>query len=131
MKKNWWCNWKKNMRNLRQFNKIKEIEPPDNLKAILRPYQVAGYQWLNYLTDIKWGGILADDMGLGKTVQAFHFLDHFRNEHGNLKALVVCPTTLIYNWENEIKKFTPELTYHIHHGAGTYKSQEKRLLIMM
>ena len=58
---------------LREFNKINEIEPPDGLKMILRPYQVAGYQWLNYLSEIKWGGILADDMGLGKTVQALSF----------------------------------------------------------
>jgi non-specific serine/threonine protein kinase len=103
--------------NLREFNKIKEIEPPYSLKMILRPYQVAGYQWLNYLTDIKWGGILADDMGLGKTVQALSFLEFYKKEKGKLKALVVCPTTLIYNWENEIKKFTPKLSYRIHHGA--------------
>ena len=73
--------------NLRQFNKIKEIDPPDDLETILRPYQVAGYQWLNYLTEIKWGGILADDMGLGKTVQAFHFLDHYRNEQGKFEGI--------------------------------------------
>ncbi|MGK2864719.1 MAG: SNF2-related protein [Chitinophagaceae bacterium] len=111
--------------NLKQFNAIKEIEPPETLKAVLRPYQVAGYQWLNYLTEIRWGGILADDMGLGKTVQALSFLDHLRNQQGNVKALVVCPTTLIYNWENEIKKFTPELTYRIHHGAGRTRSKEE------
>ena len=111
--------------NLRQFNKIEEIEPPEHLKAILRPYQVAGYQWLNYLKDIKWGGILADDMGLGKTVQALSFLDHYRSKHDNLKALVVCPTTLIYNWENEIKKFTPKLTYRIHHGPAQNKSERR------
>jgi non-specific serine/threonine protein kinase len=102
---------------LREFDKINNIEPPDHLQNILRPYQVAGYQWLNYLHEISWGGILADDMGLGKTVQALSFLEHFKAEHGKIKALVVCPTTLIYNWENEIKKFTPSLTYHIHHGG--------------
>lgn len=112
---------------LRQFNKIREIDPPDNLSAILRPYQIAGYQWLNYLTDINWGGILADDMGLGKTVQALSFLEYFRREKGNLKALVVCPTTLIYNWENEIRKFTPELTYRIHHGATRTRVKEEIL----
>jgi non-specific serine/threonine protein kinase len=111
--------------NLRNFNQIKEIEPPYNLKMVLRPYQVAGYQWLNYLREIKWGGILADDMGLGKTVQALSFLEHYRNEQGRLKALVVCPTTLIYNWENEIKKFTPKLTYRIHHGAARTRIKEE------
>jgi superfamily II DNA or RNA helicase len=102
---------------LREFNKIREIDPPEHLQTILRPYQVAGYQWLNYLTEINWGGILADDMGLGKTVQALSFLEYFRATFGKLKALVVCPTTLIYNWENEIRKFTPVLSYRIHHGG--------------
>jgi len=102
--------------NLKEFSKIKEIEPPNGLRSILRPYQVSGYQWLNYLSEVNWGGILADDMGLGKTVQALSFMQYYKNENNKLLALVVCPTTLIYNWENEIKKFTPDLTYHIHHG---------------
>lgn len=111
--------------NLRQFNKINEIAPSEHLQPILRPYQVAGYQWLNYLKDINWGGILADDMGLGKTVQALSFMEHYRNDQGKLKALVVCPTTLIYNWENEIKKFTPALTYRIHHGGLRTRVKEE------
>ena len=111
--------------NLKQFNQIKEIEPSNYLAGILRPYQVAGYQWLNYLTEIKWGGILADDMGLGKTVQALSFMEYFKKEHRKLKALVVCPTTLIYNWENEIKKFTPSLTYKIHHGGTRTRIKEE------
>jgi len=113
--------------SLKEFNKIKEIEPSYNLKMVLRPYQVAGFQWLNYLTEIKWGGILADDMGLGKTVQALSFLEHYRGEKGKLKSLVVCPTTLIYNWENEIKKFTPKLTYRIHHGPMRTRVKEELL----
>lgn len=110
---------------LREFNKINEIDPSYHLKMILRPYQVAGFQWLNYLKDINWGGILADDMGLGKTVQALSFMEHFKKEKGTLKALVVCPTTLIYNWENEIKKFTPTLTYKIHHGGTRTRTKEE------
>lgn len=113
--------------NLRQFNNIKEIDPPAHLHPILRPYQVAGFQWLNYLREIKWGGILADDMGLGKTVQALSFLEHVRAENDGVKALVVCPTTLIYNWESEIKKFTPKITYRIHHGATRTRSKEEIL----
>ena len=110
--------------NLKEFNKIKDIEPPNGLRNILRPYQVSGFQWLNYLSEVKWGGILADDMGLGKTVQALSFMQQYKNEHGKLRSLVVCPTTLIYNWENEIKKFTPNLTYHIHHGALRARDKE-------
>jgi non-specific serine/threonine protein kinase len=111
---------------IREFDKIKEIEAPQNLQPILRPYQVAGYQWLNYLNEVSWGGILADDMGLGKTVQALSFLQHYYEEHdGELRALVVCPTTLIYNWENEIKKFTPSLEYYIHHGSMRIRNIEE------
>ncbi len=102
---------------LRDFHDIREVPPPEEVGRILRPYQVAGFQWLNYLREVGWGGILADDMGLGKTVQALSFLQHYHDDQdGDLRALVVCPTTLIYNWENEIKKFTPGLTYYIHHG---------------
>jgi non-specific serine/threonine protein kinase len=103
---------------LKEFKNIEAIEAPAHLKPILRPYQESGFHWLNYLSEVKWGGILADDMGLGKTVQALSFLHHLKKENGKLKSLVVCPTTLMYNWENEIKKFTPTLTYHIHHGGS-------------
>ena len=72
--------------------------------------------------EVKWGGILADDMGLGKTVQALSFIQHIKDTNGSLKALVVCPTTLMYNWENEIKKFTQSLTYYIHHGGARDKN---------
>ena len=110
---------------LRAFKNIPEIAPPDQLVPILRPYQTAGFQWLNYLNEVGWGGILADDMGLGKTVQALTMLHHYSKFEGGLKAIVVCPTTLIYNWENEIKKFTPELTWRIHHGSLRTRSTEE------
>jgi non-specific serine/threonine protein kinase len=109
---------------LREFNRIREVPPPVHLEAILRPYQVHGFHWLNYLQDVNWGGILADDMGLGKTIQALSHLQHFRDTNGRLSALVVCPTTLMFNWENEIRKFTPSLTYHIHHGGDRTRSKE-------
>lgn len=102
---------------LRSFKQIPETTPPEDLKPVLRNYQTAGYQWLNYLNEVGWGGILADDMGLGKTVQALAMLQQYKQINGGLKAIVVCPTTLIYNWENEIKKFTPALTRMIHHGS--------------
>ncbi|HXB93185.1 MAG TPA: SNF2-related protein, partial [Puia sp.] len=109
---------------LREFNRIREIPPPAHLEPILRPYQVHGFHWLNYLQEVNWGGILADDMGLGKTVQALSFLQHYKDEHGQLSALVVCPTTLMFNWENEIRKFTPDLTYHIHHGGDRSRNRQ-------
>jgi len=109
---------------LREFNRIKEIPAPAHLEPILRPYQVHGFHWLNYLQEVNWGGILADDMGLGKTIQALSFLQHFKDVNGRLSALVVCPTTLMFNWENEIKKFTPSLTYHIHHGGDRTRNKQ-------
>lgn len=109
---------------LKLFNKIKEIPVPEHLQSILRPYQEHGFHWINYLKDIGWGGILADDMGLGKTVQALSYMHYFRHSTGKLKALVVCPTTLMFNWENEIKKFTPSLTYYIHHGGDRARGKD-------
>ena len=123
-KKNFLLSWMKNMNGLRNYKNIPEVEVPEELQNRLRPYQTSGYHWLNYLNDVGWGGILADDMGLGKTVQALSMLSHYAKHEGSLKALVVCPTTLIYNWENEIKKFTPSLTWSIHHGSMRTRNPE-------
>lgn len=109
---------------LREFKNIPEIEAPEALREVLRPYQVSGYQWLSYLNDVGWGGILADDMGLGKTVQALSMLEKFKRVNGSLKSIVVCPTTLIYNWQNEVKKFTPSLSVIIHHGNARSRDAE-------
>lgn len=118
---------------LKEFKNIPEIPAPADVTAVLRPYQLAGYQWLSYLNDVGWGGILADDMGLGKTVQALTMLEHYKSENKGILALVVCPTTLIYNWQNEVKKFTPSLTFHIHHGSTRTRSaaelQEHNIII--
>jgi SNF2 family DNA or RNA helicase len=110
---------------LKEFKNIPEIPAPAQLQSILRPYQTSGYQWLNYLNEVGWGGILADDMGLGKTIQALSMLHHYKESTGELKAIVVCPTTLIYNWKNEVEKFTPTLTWHIHHGSTRGRSAEE------
>jgi non-specific serine/threonine protein kinase len=109
---------------LRNFKSIPETDVPKELEHKLRPYQISGFNWLNYLNNVGWGGILADDMGLGKTVQALSVLSHYEKQEGHLKALVVCPTTLIYNWENEIQKFTPTLTRYIHHGSFRTRKPE-------
>lgn len=109
---------------LRSFNRINEVDPPSALSHILRPYQVAGYHWLNYLNEVGWGGILADDMGLGKTVQALSFIQRFKESNEKMTALVVCPTTLMFNWENEIKKFTPKVSYKIHHGGERIRDKK-------
>ncbi len=109
---------------LRSFNRIKEVDPPKDLSQVLRPYQVAGYHWLHYLSEVGWGGILADDMGLGKTIQALSTLQLYKEKQKTMSVLVVCPTTLMFNWENEIKKFTPQLTHLIHHGGERQRNKK-------
>ncbi|MBE5940851.1 MAG: ATP-dependent helicase [Lachnospiraceae bacterium] len=85
-----------------------EYEIPEVLKGILRGYQETGYYWLKTLDECGFGGILADDMGLGKTIQIISVLES-EKECGR-PSLIVTPSSLIYNWENEIKKFAPSLT---------------------
>ena len=76
-------------------------EIPDIVTASLRPYQVVGFQWLKTLAHYGMGGILADDMGLGKTLQAIVYICSFPGQ----KTLIVCPTSLAYNWQDEFQKF--------------------------
>ena len=90
---------------------------PVAVQAQLRDYQVAGFRWMCLLNEMGWGGCLADDMGLGKTLQTLSFLQHVVEQHPDETHLVVCPTSLLYNWENELKKFLPGLDYQLHYGA--------------
>lgn len=100
----------------KKFEYDKDIEPPNELQNILRPYQKEGFQWLNFLLKIEFGGILADDMGLGKTVQTLCILLHYFQTNKNLTALIICPYTLLFNWGKEITKFTSDLNYYIYNG---------------
>jgi superfamily II DNA or RNA helicase len=86
-----------------------------SLATILREYQVTGFEWLIRLAANSLGGILADEMGLGKTVQTLAFL---RAQKGNGPALIVCPTSLVTNWQSEAHKFTPELKTLVLEGAN-------------
>lgn len=107
-------NWDRRLRRLiskvKAFKEIENLAPPESFKAQLRPYQLEGIAWLNFLREFKIGGILADDMGLGKTVQILAHID-IEKHAGRLKkpVLVVCPTSVLPNWLSEIKKFTPHL----------------------
>jgi len=105
-----------------QFTKIQDYELPPGFEGLLRPYQVAGYNWLRFLEDFRLSGILADDMGLGKTVQTLALLYDFKRRYGRLFALVVAPKSLLSNWEMETKRFTPDLSTLIYHGYGRQKN---------
>jgi len=99
---------------------------PSTLNAELRPYQVSGFQWLVWLYKNGFGGCLADDMGLGKTVQTIAFLEYIYSQESfeHLPSLIVMPTSLLYNWQNEIRKFAPELTFYAYSGSKRLKSEE-------
>ena len=108
-----------------------ECPPLGDLETVLRPYQKRGVGWLNFLRENGFGGILADEMGLGKTLQTLAFLDSLRatnqqaqgDSHGapaNLPHLIVCPTSLVFNWVAEAKKFTPELKVLALHGPDRH-----------
>lgn len=97
---------------------------PSAVQAKLRDYQLGGFQWMCLLDEMGWGGCLADDMGLGKTLQTLSFLQHLVERYPEETHLVVCPTSLIYNWEGEAKKFVPGLDIHIHYGAARELDEE-------
>lgn len=84
----------------------RSFEPPAALAARLRPYQVVGYQWLNALCSMNFGGILADEMGLGKSLQLIALVLAHKGEG---QTLIVCPASLVYNWVAEFTKFAPQL----------------------
>lgn len=97
-----------------------QIPLPKGILALLRPYQTRGYSWMYRNAKIGFGTVLADDMGLGKTLQVVTTIMKYKEEGwlSKGKALVVAPTGLISNWENEIQKFAPKLNYFVYHGSG-------------
>ncbi len=102
-----------------------DYEIPDCLKPVLRGYQKTGYRWLRTLDAYGFGGILADDMGLGKTIQVIALLQAERDAQTGGLSLIVCPASLIYNWENEFHRFAPELAVTV--AAGTAAEREELL----
>jgi len=108
-------------RAARQSGEAQLACPPlGDLENVLRPYQKQGVAWLHFLRANGFGGILADEMGLGKTLQTLVFLDSLRNGIPDASAakphLIVCPTSLVFNWVAEAKKFTPQLKVLVLHG---------------
>lgn len=103
----------------------------ERLQTELRPYQEEGYNWLIFMRDNQFGACLADDMGLGKTVQLITYLlnIHARLET-NSPSLIVCPTSVLGNWQKEIERFAPSLTIHTHYGPTRKKDKEFTELIV-
>lgn len=109
------------LNQLKNFESIEPQEVPKGFKGTLRPYQKAGYDWLSFLNQYNFGGCLADDMGLGKTVQTLAILQAEKNKGLSNATLLIMPTSLIYNWKRESKKFTPKLKVYDYTGTNRQK----------
>lgn len=110
---------------LRNFEEIEDIPLPDGFNGALRPYQKAGYNWMLFLNKYNFGGCLADDMGLGKTVQTLAMLQYQKQMGAEAATLLIMPTSLLYNWEMEARKFTPDLK--VFNYSGIYREKNVAL----
>ncbi|WP_078543481.1 DEAD/DEAH box helicase [Litchfieldia alkalitelluris] len=109
-----------------QLSEIKEIPQasiPTSFQGELRPYQQQGVDWLLFLRRFGFGACLADDMGLGKTIQMIAYF-HAVKEHGSKPSLIICPTSVLGNWQKELEKFGPTLKVHLHYGANRGKGED-------
>ncbi|OKS86915.1 DEAD/DEAH box helicase [Mucilaginibacter polytrichastri] len=111
-------------KKLAGFDAITEVKVPAELNATLRHYQQAGLNWLNFLDEFNFGGCLADDMGLGKSIQIIAFILSQRDKVVHNTNIIVVPTSLIFNWQQEIAKFAPTIRIHTIYGADRIKSTE-------
>ncbi len=109
------------LKQLQGGAKFEELSPPAGFCGQLRPYQLRGYSWLSFLRRWGLGACLADDMGLGKTPTTLAFLQSQREAGERRPSLLVCPTSVIANWQKEAARFTPELPVLVHHGLGRSK----------
>ena len=105
-------------------HRLRPMPTPAGFSGELRPYQQRGLSWLSFLGELGLGGILADDMGLGKTIQLLSLVsaqssgsNQAAGSDGGGPTLLVCPMSLVGNWQREAARFTPDLRVHVHHGA--------------
>lgn len=106
------------------------LPTPDGFGAQLRPYQERGLGWLSFMDALGSGAVLADDMGLGKTIQVLALLENERQQAAGLgPTLLVCPMSLVANWQREAAKFAPKLAVHVHHGAERLTGEQFRAAV--
>ncbi|MSR46631.1 MAG: DEAD/DEAH box helicase [Planctomycetes bacterium] len=109
---------------LTRKERFRELETPASFVGELRPYQRRGWSWLAFLRKFGLPACLADDMGLGKTIQALALLAHEREAGETRPVLLVCPTSLVGNWQREAARFTPDLPVMVHHGLDRQRDDE-------
>ena len=120
--------WKSMVKGLRNLNEL-PLEPvPESFHGELRPYQQLGMSWLLFLRKYGFGGCLADDMGLGKTVQLISYLLRVKEESAVRcqaePALIICPTSVLGNWQKELERFAPDLSLYLHYGSTRPHGEE-------
>lgn len=109
----WWQRW-----TAWQKDELTLISTSETFQASLRPYQQKGFEWMVLLSEIGAGACLSDDMGLGKTLQTLAFITHRLQERSQARTLIICPSSLMYNWKNEIQRFAPELQVYMYHQSA-------------
>ncbi len=100
------------------------VQASDRLNATLRPYQQEGFEWLVFMREQNFGACLADDMGLGKTVQLISYLlNIYDQDHDAPPTLIICPTSVLGNWQKELERFAPSLKVYLHYGSNRLKDE--------
>jgi len=112
------------MARLQQSGAVAPQCVPHGFGAQLRPYQQAGFDWLCFLKEFRFGGCLADDMGLGKTVQTLALLLREKSLGEDQPSLIVVPNSLLFNWEREAARFAPSISVLLYHGAARHRYRE-------
>lgn len=107
-------------------DRIEELPAPAGLLGTLRPYQSRGFAWLEFMRTWGFGACLADDMGLGKSIQTLATIARDWEAGDRRPSLIVCPTSVVANWQNEVARFTPDLPVMVHHGLERARGAEFR-----
>lgn len=113
--------WKQMVKQLRDVKSIPMETVPESFHGELRPYQILGMSWLLFLRQYGFGACLADDMGLGKTIQLLSYLLAVKEKEQGGAALIICPTSVLGNWQKEIERFAPDLKVYLHYGSNRLK----------
>lgn len=118
------------MEQLLEKKGLPAVSIPLSLQTDLRPYQLEGFEWLVFMRQQGFGACLADDMGLGKTVQLITYLLHIYESSTYTKpSIIICPTSVLGNWQKELARFAPSLIVHTHYQANRAKDEEFKKLV--
>ncbi|WAA09686.1 DEAD/DEAH box helicase [Fervidibacillus albus] len=113
------------IQNMSTMTDIPRYDVPKRFHGTLRPYQEKGMGWLYFLRQHRFGACLADDMGLGKTIQLIAYLLLVKEREANANpALIICPTSVLGNWQKELERFAPNLRVYLHYGPNRAKGQD-------